>query len=136
MILYLHGFRSSPQSKKALILKAALEQRGLGAEFACPQLPASPRAAAELIAATAALDAPGRTLLAVDGGRGSQDFLPQTRQRLHPRLAAREPRRKTDGQIKREQIDKQRIHLVDVFDVKNVPNVDRRAVLINPRQGE
>jgi predicted esterase YcpF (UPF0227 family) len=63
MILYLHGFRSSPQSRKALLLKVALEQRGLGAEFACPQLPASPRAAAELVAATAALDAPERLAL-------------------------------------------------------------------------
>jgi uncharacterized protein len=63
MILYLHGFRSSPNSNKALQVKAALAQRGLAAEFACPQLPASPRAAAELIAATAALDAPERIAL-------------------------------------------------------------------------
>ncbi len=63
MILYLHGFRSSPNSRKALQLKAALQARNLGDEFVCPQLPASPRAAAELIAATAALDAPGRLTL-------------------------------------------------------------------------
>lgn len=47
MILYLHGFRSSPQSKKATQLRRALAARGRGDEFACPQLPASPRAAIE-----------------------------------------------------------------------------------------
>ena len=48
MILYLHGFRSSPNSKKATQLRAALVARGRGAEWVCPQLPASPRAAIEL----------------------------------------------------------------------------------------
>jgi predicted esterase YcpF (UPF0227 family) len=54
MILYLHGFRSSPNSKKAQQVQAALAQRGLQARFVCPQLPASPRAAAELISSIAA----------------------------------------------------------------------------------
>jgi uncharacterized protein len=45
MILYLHGFRSSPQSKKATQLRDALVAIGRGAEFICPLLPASPRAA-------------------------------------------------------------------------------------------
>jgi hypothetical protein len=49
MIVYLHGFRSSPQSRKALQLRAALQARGRGDDFVCPQLPASPRAAARLI---------------------------------------------------------------------------------------
>ena len=44
-LLYLHGFRSSPQSFKACLLAQRLAARGLGARFACPQLPASPRAA-------------------------------------------------------------------------------------------
>ena len=48
MILYLHGFRSSPNSKKATQLRDALVARGRGGEFICPQLPASPRAAIEL----------------------------------------------------------------------------------------
>lgn len=42
MILYLHGFRSSPASSKARILAAALAQRGLAEQWFCPQLPASP----------------------------------------------------------------------------------------------
>jgi len=45
VILYLHGFRSSPQSKKATQLREALAAQGRGAEFVCPQLPPSPRAA-------------------------------------------------------------------------------------------
>lgn len=48
MILYLHGFRSSPNSKKATELRAALAARGRASEFVCPQLPASPRAAIEI----------------------------------------------------------------------------------------
>ena len=53
MILYLHGFRSSPLSIKAQRLAARLEQRGLAAAWRCPQLPVSPREAARAIAAMA-----------------------------------------------------------------------------------
>lgn len=45
MILYLHGFRSSPASHKAAALADRMAQRGLGDCFACPPLPVSPRAA-------------------------------------------------------------------------------------------
>ncbi|MDX3904931.1 MAG: YqiA/YcfP family alpha/beta fold hydrolase [Pigmentiphaga sp.] len=48
MILYLHGFRSSPSSYKARLLAEALAERGRQREWACPQLPASPRAAMTL----------------------------------------------------------------------------------------
>ena len=41
MIVYLHGFNSSPQSHKAQVLGQYLRQRWLGAEFACPTLPPS-----------------------------------------------------------------------------------------------
>lgn len=42
MILYLHGFRSSPQSFKARLLAARLAELGRGDEWSCPMLPASP----------------------------------------------------------------------------------------------
>jgi predicted esterase YcpF (UPF0227 family) len=48
MILYLHGFRSSPASLKARLLAGAMASRGLAHEWACPQLPASPREAITL----------------------------------------------------------------------------------------
>ena len=48
MILYLHGFRSSPQSFKARLVGQRMQALGRGAEFRCPQLPASPRAAIAL----------------------------------------------------------------------------------------
>lgn len=48
MILYLHGFRSSPRSTKARQIEARLEARGI-AGYRCPQLPVSPREAAALI---------------------------------------------------------------------------------------
>ncbi|MFT0544776.1 YqiA/YcfP family alpha/beta fold hydrolase [Allopusillimonas ginsengisoli] len=48
MILYLHGFRSSPQSYKATLMAQAMQERGLQDRWICPQLPASPRAAIDL----------------------------------------------------------------------------------------
>lgn len=48
MILYLHGFRSSPLSFKARLLSAHFAEKGRKDEFVCPQLPASPKAATEL----------------------------------------------------------------------------------------
>ncbi len=48
MILYLHGFRSSPDSFKARMMADAMAARGLTDDWACPQLPASPREAIDL----------------------------------------------------------------------------------------
>ncbi|MBV7484347.1 YqiA/YcfP family alpha/beta fold hydrolase [Bordetella sp. BOR01] len=50
MILYLHGFRSSPGSLKARLMAQAMAARGLGGgrDWQCPQLPASPRQALDL----------------------------------------------------------------------------------------
>ena len=44
-ILYLHGFRSSPQSWKARLLGEALAARGLGTRFFCPALSHDPEIA-------------------------------------------------------------------------------------------
>lgn len=52
MIVYLHGFCSSPASHKAQQLKAHMAARGLGGEFWCEQLPVSPRAAVALVEGT------------------------------------------------------------------------------------
>ena len=48
MILYLHGFRSSPHSYKARLLGERMAQFGHEAEYLCPQLPFSPQAAIEM----------------------------------------------------------------------------------------
>lgn len=48
MILYLHGFRSSPHSFKTGLLAERMRARGRSDEYLCPQLPASPRAAIAL----------------------------------------------------------------------------------------
>ena len=48
MILYLHGFRSSPLSTKAQQLRQRMEALGCGDRFVCPQLPISPFAAIAL----------------------------------------------------------------------------------------
>jgi predicted esterase YcpF (UPF0227 family) len=39
MIVYLHGFNSSPQSHKAQLMGRYVKERGLAAEYACPALP-------------------------------------------------------------------------------------------------
>jgi predicted esterase YcpF (UPF0227 family) len=48
MILYLHGFRSSPKSMKARVVGVRMLELGLGADLRCPQLPASPKEAMAL----------------------------------------------------------------------------------------
>ncbi|MFL9873379.1 YqiA/YcfP family alpha/beta fold hydrolase [Paraburkholderia megapolitana] len=42
MILYLHGFRSSPRSFKACVLAERLAELGRSDEWCCPMLPVSP----------------------------------------------------------------------------------------------
>jgi len=49
MIVYLHGFNSSPASHKAQVLQRHLEGRGLGNRFACPTLPDTPAEAIRAI---------------------------------------------------------------------------------------
>ncbi|HQR75553.1 MAG TPA: YqiA/YcfP family alpha/beta fold hydrolase, partial [Burkholderiaceae bacterium] len=51
MIVYLHGFRSSPASRKATMLRQAMASRGRSGEFLCPALPASPARAVEQVEA-------------------------------------------------------------------------------------
>jgi predicted esterase YcpF (UPF0227 family) len=48
MILYLHGFRSSPKSFKARLVGVRMLELGLSDELRCPQLPASPNEAIAL----------------------------------------------------------------------------------------
>lgn len=53
-LLYLHGFRSSPQSAKARLVAAHMSARHPAVNFWCPQLPPSPaRAMAEVMAGIA-----------------------------------------------------------------------------------
>ena len=49
MLIYIHGFNSSPASSKAQLLKGGLDSLGRGTEFAAPALPHSPAAAAALL---------------------------------------------------------------------------------------
>jgi predicted esterase YcpF (UPF0227 family) len=49
MILYLHGFRSSPRSMKARLMAERMAQLGLDDQWLCPQLPASPALAMQQV---------------------------------------------------------------------------------------
>ncbi|MDB5873987.1 MAG: hypothetical protein JWQ07_3429 [Ramlibacter sp.] len=48
-LLYLHGFRSSPQSTKARQMAARVRERHPQVHWWCPQLPPSPRAAMDML---------------------------------------------------------------------------------------
>lgn len=63
MILYLHGFRSSPNSRKAQCIATLMRAHGLEGDFVCPQLPVSPRAAAAVALAAARLDCESKLAL-------------------------------------------------------------------------
>lgn len=49
MIIYLHGFCSSPRSEKASLLGQRMAERALADRFWCEQLPAGPRQAIEFV---------------------------------------------------------------------------------------
>lgn len=53
MMLYLHGFRSSPKSFKAQLMAQTLQDLGKSDQWACPALPASPARAYDLALAQA-----------------------------------------------------------------------------------
>jgi hypothetical protein len=63
MIVYLHGFNSSPASHKARLLRARLAERGLERLYACPALPPAPEGALRAIEAELARHDPGRVTL-------------------------------------------------------------------------
>ncbi len=60
MILYLHGFRSSPRSFKARMVGERMAAMGRASELICPQLPASPSEAMALALTLAERFAPGQ----------------------------------------------------------------------------
>jgi len=63
-LLYLHGFRSSPQSMKSQKVAARMAARHPGVVFWCPQLPPSPREAmAMVMAGIAAWPAAGMAVI-------------------------------------------------------------------------
>lgn len=73
MILYLHGFKSSPLSFKAQVLEKTLKDHGLAQRWCCPQLPASPAAALQLcnqLIAQAQLTHPAHELIVIGSSLG------------------------------------------------------------------
>jgi uncharacterized protein len=51
MLIYLHGFNSSPGSHKAQLIKRYLAQRDLGQQYSCPALPHLPQRAIAVVEA-------------------------------------------------------------------------------------
>jgi len=69
MILYLHGFNSSPYSAKAQLFRHYLEERGREAEFMCPALSHRPSVAVAQAEAAIA-DLPRREITVVGSSLG------------------------------------------------------------------
>jgi uncharacterized protein len=63
MLIYIHGFNSSPASYKARALKQRLEAVGKGSAFSCPALPDRPAQAIELLEDALRADTPQRVTL-------------------------------------------------------------------------
>ncbi|MFH1044919.1 MAG: YqiA/YcfP family alpha/beta fold hydrolase [Pseudomonadota bacterium] len=51
MLIYLHGFNSSPGSHKAQVLKHYMDERDLGDQYCCPALPHPPERAIAVVKA-------------------------------------------------------------------------------------
>ena len=62
MLIYIHGFNSSPASAKARLLQERMEALSCGTDFLAPALPHSPAQAAAMLDALAALN-PGAALV-------------------------------------------------------------------------
>jgi len=60
MLVYLHGFNSSPASHKAQVMKVYMEGRGQGPLYACPALPDTPGEAISAIERAIAREDPRR----------------------------------------------------------------------------
>ncbi len=68
LIVYLHGFCSSPASWKSRLLAEEMARRGLAADFVCPQL--SPVPADAMAAVSAIIEAAGRPVTLVGSSLG------------------------------------------------------------------
>ncbi|WP_159991277.1 YqiA/YcfP family alpha/beta fold hydrolase [Pelistega ratti] len=69
MILYLHGFRSSPLSEKSQLLEKVMQERGEAHLLLSPALPASPKQAIDLCLKLIA-DTPKETLCVIGSSLG------------------------------------------------------------------
>ena len=68
-LLYLHGFRSSPQSAKARLMAQHMAQHHPDEVWLCPQLPPSPQAAVDMLAQATA-DWPSESMAVVGSSLG------------------------------------------------------------------
>ena len=79
MLIYLHGFNSSPASHKARVMRAYLETRGLAHLFVCPALPHRPSEALRVIEAEIARSKTAPTLVGSSLGGFYATWFAETR---------------------------------------------------------
>jgi predicted esterase YcpF (UPF0227 family) len=89
MIIYLHGFKSSPHSFKARYLAEKMASLGLSDQFYCPQLPASPQAAIAMVLDVANTYDPAQ--LTIVGSSLGGYYATWLREQLHCRAVVLNP---------------------------------------------
>jgi len=101
MILYLHGFRSSPRSFKGRVIHQAMTDAGHAEELIFPQLPASPKQAVQLALLLAERHAPHN--LSIIGSSLGGFYATWLAERLGVRAVllnpAVDPRKDLDSQV-------------------------------------
>ena len=133
MILYLHGFRSSPQSFKARLLGDYLQQQGRSADYLCPQLAASPRQAmAMALQLTAQIDPTALTIIGSSLGGFYATWLAEhigcRAVLLNPAVAAPRDLQKYVGvttQFYSDQLFEFKAEYVEELRALTVPNITR-----------
>lgn len=133
MILYLHGFRSSPQSFKARLLGEYLQRQGRSADTLLQQLPASPREAiAMALQLTAGLDPAALTIIGSSLGGFYATWLAEhigcRAVLLNPAVAAPDDLQKYVGvttQFHSDQVFEFKAEYVDELRALTVPNITR-----------
>lgn len=130
MILYLHGFRSSPRSTKARQLEARLRARGLDAGFRCPQLPVSPREASRLIESIAAERGDGP--LALIGSSLGGYYATWLAERVDCRVVLLNPAVQPDRDLLRHLGVQTVYHADETVDVKPVFIEELQALRVGP----
>ena len=130
MILYLHGFRSSPKSIKARQLSARLEARGLGARFACPQLPVSPAAAAREIEAL--VSRPDAQPLAIIGSSLGGYYATWLAERVDCRVVLLNPATQPDRDLARHLGPQTAYHSDETVDVRAEILDELKALRVGP----
>jgi predicted esterase YcpF (UPF0227 family) len=128
MILYLHGFRSSPQSFKARLLGERMRALGKGGHYICPQLPASPQQAIDLCLSL--VDAYSKSEIHVVGSSLGGFYATHLAERLGCRAVVINPAVKSFRDLEKYVGATTRFHTDEPFDFRQEYIDELRALAV------